>query len=117
MKEHFKILEKDKLLKRLFIVSFLLILFTIIYSLINYSKLPPLLPVFNQLPWGEDRLSVTPGIFIPSLLVLVIFVINVFASVFVYFRSPLLSRLLAITCFIATLLNLLFMLRTISLII
>ena len=117
MKKYFNTINEDKLLKRLFMVSLLLMALTIIYTLINYSKLPPLLPVFNQLPWGQQRLSLTPGIFIPTIVVLGIFIFNVFASVLVYSRSPLLSRLLAITSFITALLNILFMFRTIQLII
>lgn len=117
MKKYFNYLIEDKLLQRLFIISFALIVLTIIYVLINYSKLPPLLPVFNQLPWGEKRLSITPGIFIPSLIAFAIFVFNAVTSVLFYSKFPLLSRLLAITSFITTLLTFLFVLRTIQLII
>lgn len=117
MKKYFKILTEDKLLQRLFIISFVLIILTIIYIVINYPKLPPLLPVFNQLPWGEKRLSGAPGIFIPGVLAFVIFLFNIIISAFLYPKFPLLSRLLAITCFITTLLTFLFVLRTIQLII
>lgn len=117
MKKYFNYLIEDKLLQRLFIISFVLLILTIIYVIVNYSKLPPLLPVFNQLPWGEERLSATPGIFIPGVITFVIFIFNLAASILLYSKFPLLSRLLAITCFITTLLTFLFVLRTIQLII
>lgn len=117
MRKFFKYLKEDRLLLRLFIVTVILIIVAIIYILINYSKLPPLLPVFNQLPWGEKRLSETIGIFIPSVVVIFILVFNIIASSLAYPRSPLISRMLAVTSFLTALLMLLFVIRTIQLII
>ena len=117
MKKYFSYLKQDRLVLRLFILAFILILITFIFTLFNYSKLPPLLPVFNQLPWGEQRLSQTTGIFIPTLIVLLIFIINIFISAVIYQRSPLLSRMFAVTSFLTSLLTLLFIIRTITLIV
>lgn len=117
MKKYFKHLRRDKLVLRLFILSFILLALTFLYIAINYSKLPPLLPVFNQLPWGQERLSITAGIFIPPLLALTIFLINIFLAAFSYNKSPLLARLLAVTTCLTGLLTLLFVIRTITLII
>ena len=116
MRNFFKYLKDDRLLLRLFIVTVILIIVAIIYILINYSKLPPLLPIFNQLPWGEKRLSQTLGIFIPALVVFLILIFNVIASSVAYPRSPLISRMLAVTSFLTALLMLLFVIRTIHLI-
>lgn len=116
MKEYFKILKQDKLLKRLFIASFVLLLITVLYIFLNFRDLPPLLPVFNQLPWGEKRLSPTPGIFIPSIVVFVIFIFNIIASSLSYSKSPLIARMFAVTSFLISLLTLLFIVRTIELI-
>ncbi|EKD86353.1 MAG: hypothetical protein ACD_37C00334G0002 [uncultured bacterium] len=117
MKKYFKYLQEDKLLSRLFVLAFILIAITVVYILINYSKLPPLLPVFNQLPWGEKRLSQTIGIFIPSGVVFSILIFNIIASSLSYPKSPLISRMLAVTSFLTSLLTLLFVIRTIQLII
>ena len=117
MKKYFKYLKQDKLLLRLFIASFVLIVITILYILISFTNLPPLLPVFNQLPWGEERLVGSWGIFIPSLVALLILIFNIFLSSFTYESAPLISRMLAITSFITALLALLFVIRTITLII
>ena len=117
MRRYFKYLKEDRLILRLYILASLLIAITIVYIFINYNKLPPLLPVFNQLPWGERRLSATPGIFIPSIVVSIIFIFNTFVSAVIYSNSPLISRMLAITSFLTALLTFLFIVRTIALII
>lgn len=116
MKKYFKIIRKDRLVYRLFSASFILIFLTFLFTVLSYSNLPPLLPIFNQLPWGPDRLSESLGIFIPSVLVFVIVLINAALSGYIYFNSPLLSRLFAVTSFLITLLTFLFVTRTILLI-
>lgn len=117
MKRYFNYLSQDHLILRLYIITSILIVTTTLYILINYNKLPPLLPVFNQLPWGERRLSGASGIFIPQAIVSLIFITNIFFSAISYPRSPLISRMLAITSFLTGLLSSLFILRTITLII
>lgn len=116
MKKYFKHLNDDKLLKRLFILSLIILVVTFIFTIINYSKLPPLLPIFNQLPWGEQRLSSTSGIFIPLLIAVIIYVVNVILASFSYQTSPLISRLFAVTTFLTSLITLLFTVRTATLI-
>jgi hypothetical protein len=108
---------EDKLIKRISVTALVLMGLTAIYILLNYTKLPPLLPMFNQLPWGVDRLSSRNGIFIPLAVSVFIFATNFVASGFSYKESPLLSRMLSVTSFIASLLSLLFVFRTISLIV
>lgn len=117
MKKYFKYIKQDRLILRLFILSFILVALAFIYALINYTKLPPLLPIFNQFPWGEKRLSITPGIFIPPFVALGILILNVFLSAYSYEKSPLIARLFAVTTCLTGLLTLLFIIRTITLVI
>ncbi len=117
MKKYFNSLKKDRLIFRLYIATFIIISITASYILFNLSKLPPLIPVFNQMPWGEERLSSTFGIFIPSIITSLIFFVNIILSAVSYTTSPLISRLIAITSFLTALLTFLFIVRTISLII
>lgn len=116
MKKYFNNLKQDRLIKWLFIVSFVLLVITLIIILISYSKLPPLIPLYNQLPWGESRLSSTIGIFIPLIFSLVIFVVNFLLSAASYSISPLISRIFSITTFLISLITFLFTIRTIFLI-
>ncbi len=117
MKKYFRNLRQDKLVLRLFLLSFVFLVITFIYVGVSYLKLPPLLPIFNQMPWGQDRLSITPGIFIPPIISLIIFIVNIFLAAFSYEKSPLLARLFAVTTCLTGLLTLLFVIRTITLII
>lgn len=117
MRGSFKYLTQDKLLFRLYLLSMVLIFLTVLFIILNYRNLPPLLPVFNQLPWGEQRLSQTPGIFIPSIVATCVLVFNIIAASAVYSRSPLISRMFAVTSFLTSLLTLLFVVRTIQLVI
>ena len=116
MKKHFKNLFKDKLVIRIYLITFLILVLAFIIILINYTKLPPLLPIFNQFPWGKDRLAITPGIFIPLLIVVFYFILNIILSAFSYEKYPLIARIFAVTTSLISLLTLLFVIRTISLI-
>ena len=117
MKKYFKYLKRDKLVLRLFILAFIFLILIFLICALMYTKLPPLLPIFNQLPWGIQRLSPAPGIFIAPLISLSIFLINIFLAAFSYEKSPLLARLFAVTTMLTSFLTLLFVIRTITLII
>lgn len=117
MKKYFKKITQDRLVLRLYILSFMFLILTLVLILINYMKLPPVLPIFNQLPWGKERLAITPGIFIPLLIVVFYFILNLFLSALSYEKYPILARVFAVTTSLITLLTLLFVIRTISLIV
>ena len=76
MKEFFKDILQDKTITSAFFINIFLIISAIAYILFSYGKLPPFIPVFNQLPWGEQRLGSQFTIFIPILSALLIFVIK-----------------------------------------
>jgi hypothetical protein len=59
MKEFFKDIIPDRIIISAFFINIFLIITTVVYILISYGKLPPFVPVFNQLPWGEQRLGPT----------------------------------------------------------
>lgn len=113
MKELFKNLRHDKMTLYAFVGSFLTILFALLFIILSYNSLPPYIPVFNQLPWGEERITETYGIFIPLLIAFFVFIFNFVSSSYVYDRSPLISRILAFTSFLVSLLSLLFIVRTV----
>jgi hypothetical protein len=117
MKKNFNYLRKDKLIMRLYLLSFVFLAITFAFVIFSYSKLPPLLPILNQFPWGEKRLTATPGILVPPLIALGYLVFNIILSAISYERYPLLGRIFAVTTSLATLLTLLFVIRTITLII
>jgi len=113
MKNLINNIQADKLAFRGFIISFLLTLLTCFYILINYTHLPPLIPIFNQLPWGNNRLTPSLGIFIPIVIFVIIFIFNVLFTSIIYSKNPLIARLVAAVTLILAMMNLLFIIRTV----
>lgn len=113
MKSFINNIRADRWTFRGFNISLILTFLTIVFILFNYRNLPPLIPIFNQLPWGVQRLTETPGIFIPVAVFGVIFLINIIFASFVYSQNPLIARIVSATTFIIAILNFLFIIRTI----
>jgi hypothetical protein len=113
MKNFINNIVSDKLALRGFLISFLLMLLTVFYILINFLNLPPFIPIFNQLPWGNDRLTSTLGIFIPTLIFGLIFLFNIIFTSIVYSKSPLIARIVAAVTLILAFMNFLFVVKII----
>lgn len=114
MNGFFKNILTDRTTQRGFIFCITIIVLSIFYIVLYYNALPPLIPLFNQLPWGEERLSRTIGIFIPPLIAFLIFLINLIIASRFYAKTPLLARILAITSFLISILTFLFVIRTVQ---
>ena len=114
MKNFINNIISDKLALRGFFISFALMLITVFYILINYSHLPPFVPIFNQLPWGNERLTSTLGIFISTVIFAVVFIFNLVFTSLVYNKSPLIARMVAAVTLILAFMNFLFIIRTIT---
>ena len=115
MKEFFKDIKGDKTIVAAFFINIFSMIIATTYLLFSYGKLPPFVPIFNQLSWGEQRLGPTITIFIPILAALLIFTINVFVSAFIYKKIPLISRMLAAISLLVGFLTFLFITKTIIL--
>jgi hypothetical protein len=117
MKEFINNIKSDKLALRGFLISFLLMLLTIVFILLNFSNLPPFIPIFNQLPWGNERLVSTLGVFIPTVIFGIIFIFNIIFTSIVYAKSPLIARMVAAVTLILAVMNFLFVIKIIMLVI
>lgn len=117
MKGFFKNIFQDKTIALAFFINIFLIIAATVYILFFYVNLPPFVPVFNQLPWGEQRLGNQIAIFIPVIASLAILIINIFTSAWTYKKVPLISRMLAAISLLTGILTLLFSIKTITLII
>lgn len=71
------------LLAQFFIVAFL------------YFRLPPLIPLFNSLAWGRERLAQKELIFFVPFFLVSIAALNIFFSTMYYKKQALLSRMLS----------------------
>ena len=116
MKEFFKDIIRDKTASFGFTSAFILSVITFIFILFTYKNLPPFIPIFNQLPWGEQRLGITLTILIPILADLLIIISNLVIATVIYQKTPLVSRMLAVTTFITTILICLFVVKTVGLV-
>lgn len=116
MKELFKHIKADKIIKWGIILSSSLLIIETAYILITYSLLPPYLPIYNQMPWGEGRLGSKIEIFLPLLITVVFVCVNIFLIARLYTRMPLASRILCITNLLITVLSCIFVTRTLLLI-
>jgi hypothetical protein len=117
MKGYLKTIASDKILRFGTLLSLLLIILSLLYSGIMYNSLPPVLPLYNQMPWGEDRLGMKLELFILPGFAFVILLTNTLLAYAIYERMPLVSRALAITCFLVSLIISIFIFRTIQLVI
>lgn len=109
----FKNIKQDKLLERGFLLNFILILLSIIYILLYLKSLPPFIPIFDQMPWGDQRIAQTIWLFLIPLLSFSVFAVNLTFSSFIYKRNVLVARLFSVTSFLFSILSFLFIVRTI----
>ena len=115
MKGFFKNIAVDKTIVPAFFINGVFIIASVIFILFSYGSLPPFIPIFNQLPWGDRRLGPTLTIFIPVLVAILILIANVFTSTFVYKKTPLIARMLIATSLLASIITCLFIIKTITL--
>lgn len=117
MKKLFKKINADKIIKLGTYLSLGLILLHLIYIAIYYFQLPPLLPLYNQMQWGADRLGNRIEIFLPLLITISIFSLNLVLALQIYEKMPLISRILNITGLLISILTFIFIVQTIKLVI
>ncbi len=117
MNEFIKPIVNDKIIRWTVIISGIFLILSIALIIIFFSTLPPLMPLFNQLPWGERRLAPTWMFFLPVLTSLFIIFMNIIMTRYIYEKMPLIARMLHTTGFLVSLFTIIFVFRTIRLII
>ncbi|MCL4418912.1 hypothetical protein M1146_02290 [Patescibacteria group bacterium] len=117
MNEFFKDAKQDRVIFAGSLTSFILAAAMVIYILFYYGSLPPFVPLFNQLPWGNNRLGIRIMIFIPVLMVLCISIFNIFISSILYKKAQIVSRMLSVASLLIAFLSFLFVIRTVQLVI
>ncbi len=116
MNEVSKLVKADKIVRWGMTFSLILLLFQAGIIAVFYLKLPPLLPLFNQLPWGEERLGATYELLLPFIITTVFFLFNYILLRKLYITTPLISRIIGITTLLSSLLTFIFVVRTIQLV-
>jgi len=107
MRENFKLIISDQFVRISLVLSLLFIIPLIIIIIVSYANLPPFIPFYNSMPWGEERLAPsTVAIFLP-LILFAIFAGNILQAVSFYSKYVLVSRIVLFNCFLFLLLGLL----------
>lgn len=107
MKEKFNLMFSDQFVRISISLSFLFVLPLVFLIIYTYQNLPPLIPFFNSMPWGEERLYDSRiAIFLPIIL-LSVFLINIILSTIIYKQFVIISRIILFNCFLFLLLCLL----------
>ena len=95
MRERFSLTLSDNFIRISLALSLLFLIPSIVLIVLSYEKLPPLIPLFNSMPWGEERLfASTINIFFP-LILLSIFVVNLLIGSIIYKKFALAARILS----------------------
>lgn len=104
MKDNFKLLLKDNVVKVSLVFSLVLIFVTGLLMLFLYNTLPPYAPLLNSLSWGEDRIVPTRILLFLIPLTLSTTVLNFLLGGFIYKKNPLLGRIVIFNSFLVSLL-------------
>ena len=113
MKEFFKTLRKDSVLRWGFWITMLFITLSFLAIGIAYTNLPPFIPLYNHMPWGYARLGRTYELFLLPILVAGITAINTFLGTRLLVKHTLLARFLFISMICIALFNFIFIVRLI----
>lgn len=97
----------DNLFKMSVMSALFLIVLDILLLFVFLRKLPPLIPFFNSMPWGLDRLARPMFLFILFSSFIAVFFLNNFFGIILYKDFPLISRILSFSAFLFILLGLL----------
>ncbi len=116
MNELIKQLSQDKTVWWSTLLSITIIMVSILLVLVYYQSLPPLIPLFNQLPWGADRLSAKINLLLPIALSFIILIGNTTLIKYIYEKMGITTRMLAITTLLIAVLTCIFTIRIIQMI-
>src|SRR5689334_22462248 len=105
MNAAFKQLQADKIIRVGMGISLGLMLIHALYVAIHFLSLPPVLPLYNQMPWGETRLGSKFELFIPLAITICFFGFNYFLLAKLYSAMPLVSRILSVTTLLISILS------------
>ncbi len=96
MREGLRLFWNDLFIKRSILLFFLLFVLFIAIFILKFRDLPPQLPLFYSLPRGNEQLGNPIFLAILPLSALVIELVNIVISAYVYKKEALLSKILIV---------------------
>ena len=97
MKETFRNLYQDNLCRTTIYLYLILYLLLIFFFIFKWPLLPPELPLFYSLPWGEEQLGTLLEFLVLPVSSLFFMLLNLFLGTYVFSEEPLLARILSLT--------------------
>lgn len=113
----FKHITSDKIFFLSTVGACLLIGLSLLLIGLLYTKLPPFLPLFNQMTWGVARIGTKEQLFIPPFIACITLIANGMLAAYIYEKIPLAARILCIISLLIAFFVVLFTIRTIQIII
>lgn len=107
----------DKIVYYSSLSSLVTILLSSVIVGIFYRLIPPIIPLYNQMPWGETRLAAKSALFLLLALGFGIYILNLIILHYLYNSIPLLSRILSVTTVLTILFVFFIVARTIFILI
>ena len=97
--------------------TLVLIIFQIAYLIFILNALPPQIPLYYSLPWGESRLTSFTSLFLLPLYSIIVLFIDSFLAMIYSRKIKVIGQLLMIFCLIFTLFATISLLKSVSLVI
>jgi hypothetical protein len=116
MKEIYKHINTDKIIRWGMLSAAILFLLHAVLLGIFYTSLPPVVPLYNQMPWGEPRLAAKIELILPIVITAGFLICNYLLIARLYTTMPLVSRIISVTSLLISLLAFIFILRTFQII-
>lgn len=105
MKEFINLITHDNAVKYSFISSVVFLMLLTALLIFQYNKFPPIVPLFNSLPWGKSRLVPTQMILIIPIFLTIITGTNVLLFSSLYKKYTILSRMLSVNILLSVVLT------------
>lgn len=93
-KDKVTVLWQEKTIRTATRISFAILFFALGFLLLTWKRLPPELPIFYSLPWGEEQLGNPAFLLILPIGSLLIGIVNFSLAVFSFERQPLAAKVL-----------------------
>lgn len=93
---------QEKINGQIFRWNIIVILCQVAILFIKFNNLPPQIPLYYSLPWGEQELAPVTSIFILPALSIIIMLLNNILAVFFLKSNPLLSRILVVVSLVCS---------------
>lgn len=116
MKSRIKLVLKHKLAKWALRIFLFFFTGSLLILLIKWRELPPEVPLYYSLPWGEEQLTTPFNLLILPLVSFFVFILNFFLASILLEKEPWLCRILILTATIFSFLSTLALIKIIFLI-